>query len=34
MAEIAKEMAKDLGDVDWNEWAGSFKIYALKPETD
>jgi arsenite methyltransferase len=34
MASIAKEIAKDIGDMDWNEWVGSFQIYALKPEVE
>lgn len=34
ISKLAKEMARDMGDVDWNEWVGSFQVYALKPNAE
>jgi SAM-dependent methyltransferase len=34
LATMAKELTKDMGDIDWNEWVGSFQIYALKAKSE
>ncbi|KFY02504.1 hypothetical protein V490_00479 [Pseudogymnoascus sp. VKM F-3557] len=33
MASDAKKLAASLGIMDFNEWAGSFQVYAVKPMT-
>ena len=31
VATVAKQIAEAVGNVDWNEWVGSFHVYAIKP---